>query len=251
MYSLKLGALVYWEKLLRAIGGRKRKMEWGTKRKRQRESVWERKRWNGRVKQEREQERGREEEREYRPSVVFKCEAENHLCGSGEWRAIPVLDERVCRAWIIALSLFRSLFVLQCPWFQLQASKWEDRRTESFYKTTIPGRGDIWTPHNGWIEDKVLSSPTAVPEWYRYSSCFSCFFFFLLFTKYQHAADAIEMFRKQICFYLDASKMVVFSVKMECTERSAWIPLSDLAFSDYYSLHYEAYAVRLNGWLFS
>lgn len=181
MYSLKLGALVYWEKLLRAIGGRKRKMEWGTKRKRQRESVWERKRWNGRVKQEREQERGREEEREYRPSVVFKCEAENHLCGSGEWRAIPVLDERVCRAWIIALSLFRSLFVLQCPWFQLQASKWEDRKTESFYKTTIPGRGDIWTPHNGWIEDKVLSSPTAVPEWYRYSSCFSCFLFFFAF----------------------------------------------------------------------
>lgn len=134
MYSLKLGALVYWEKWLRAIGGRKRKMEWGTKRKRQRESVWERKRWNGRVKQEREQERGREEEREYRPSVVFKCEAENHLCGSGEWRAIPVLDERVCRAWIIALSLsFALCLSYSVPEFsfRLQSEKTEELRVST------------------------------------------------------------------------------------------------------------------------
>jgi len=207
---------MYQEKLLHAIGGRKRKMEWGTKRKWQRESVWERKRWNGRVKRERERERERARkreggrEREYRPSVVFKCEAENHLCGSGEWGG----DSSV--RWEGLLSLFRSLFVLQCPWFYLQASKWEDRRTESFYKTTIPGRGDIWTPHNGWIEDKVLSYPTAVSEWYRYSSCFRLFF--LPFTKYQHAANAIEMFRKQICFSLDARKMVVFLWKRSALE---------------------------------
>ncbi len=222
MYSLKLGALMYQEKLLHAIGGRKRKMEWGTKRKWQRESVWERKRWNGRVKRERErereQERGREEERESTAlQLCLNVKRKIISVAQGSEEAIPVLDERVCRAWIIALSLFRSLFVLQCPWFYLQASKWEDRRTESFYKTTIPRRGDIWTPHNGWIEDKVLSYPTAVSEWYRYSSCFRLFF--LPFTKYQHAANAIEMFRKQICFSLDARKIVDFSARQKicCT----------------------------------
>lgn len=43
--------------------------------------------WESDVR-ERERERARKREggreREYRPSVVFKCEAENHLCGSGE-----------------------------------------------------------------------------------------------------------------------------------------------------------------------
>lgn len=146
MYSLKLGALVYREKLLRAIGGRKRKMEWGTKRKRQRQR--ERDEMGEWSKRESKKEGGRKRE----STALQLCSNVKRKIISvaqGSEEAIPVLDERVCRAWIIALSLFHSLFVLQCPWFQLQASKWEDRRTESFYKTTIPGRGDIWTPHNG------------------------------------------------------------------------------------------------------
>ncbi len=205
--------------------------------------------WSERER-EREQERGREEERESTAlQLCLNVKRKIISVAQGSEEAIPVLDERVCRAWIIALSLFRSLFVLQCPWFYLQASKWEDRRTESFYKTTIPGRGDIWTPHNGWIEDKVLSYPTAVSEWYRYSSCFS--FLFFAFSQVSACCECNRNVQKTNMFFPWCKGNGCFSVKRECIGRSAWISLSDLAFSDYYSLHYEAYAVRLNGRLFS
>lgn len=79
-----------------------------------------------------------------------------------------MLDERVCCALnhsrsSLAHSLSRTLSVCYIVSLTLASGFKVSGKAESFFRKTIPGCGDIWTPHNGWIEDKVLNSSAVHP----------------------------------------------------------------------------------------